>query len=169
MTDLSALGLPSIRQATAEDLVVLPAKSVIGITPDPTHPELVMGVTIPLIDMWILSKYEVLQVRNATEGFNQIISNIAADKGLPVADMATLMNDMKQGLVVEDGSIYTADYFNGSNLDNLTFGLDGVHPTNRGYAIIANKFIDVIEQAYNADLPKVVPAQYATFDILPSN
>ncbi len=169
LTDLSALGLPSIRQATAEDLVVLPAKSVIGITPDPTHPELVMGVTIPLIDMWILSKYEVLQVRNATEGFNQIISNIAADKGLPVADMATLMNDMKQGLVVEDGSIYTADYFNGSNLDNLTFGLDGVHPTNRGYAIIANKFIDVIEQAYNADLPKVVPAQYATFDILPSN
>ncbi len=169
LTDLTALGLPSIRQATADDLIVLPAKSVIGVAPDPNHPELVNGVTIPLIDRWVLSKYEITQVRTATAGFNQMISNIAASKGLPVADMAALMEQMKQGLVVEDGSMYTADYFNGTNLDNLVFGLDGVHPTNRGYAIIANKFIDVIEKAYGAKLPKVVPAQYPTFDILPSN
>ena len=83
--------------------------------------------------------------------------------------MAAVMQQMKEGLVIEDGSFYTADYFNGSNLDNLVFGLDGVHPTPRGYAIIANKFIDVIEKAYGAKLPKVVPAQYPTFDILPTN
>jgi len=169
LTDLSGLGLPSLRQATADDLVVLTAKSVIGVAPDPTHPELVYGVTIPLEDKWILSKDEIDEVRTATDGFNQIITNIAASKDLPVADMAALMEQMKQGLVTEDGSVYTADYFNGSNLDNLTFGLDGVHPTPRGYAMIANKFIDVIEQKYGAHLPKVIPAQYPTFDILPTN
>jgi len=169
LTDLSGLGLPSIRQTTADDLVVLLAKSVIGVAPNPNQPQLVYGVTIPLEDKWILSKDEIAQVRAATAGYNQMITNIAASKDLPVADMAAMMEQMKNGLVLEDGSMYTADYFNGSNLDNLSFGLDGVHPTPRGYAIIANKFIEVIEQKYGAKLPKVVPAQYPTFDILPSN
>ncbi len=169
LTDLSALGLPSIRQATADDLVVLPAMSVIGVAPDPNNPQMVYGVTIPLEDKWILSKDEIVTVRTATAGFNQVIQAVAASKNLPVADMAALMEEMKNGLVEEDGSFYTANYFDGSNLDNLVFGLDGVHPTPRGYAIIANKFIDVIEEAYGAKLPKVVPANYPTFDILPSN
>ena len=169
LTDLSALGLPSIRQATADDLVVLPAMSVIGVAPDPNNPQMVYGVTIPLEDKWILSKDEIVTVRTATAGFNQVIQAVAASKNLPVADMAALMEEMKNGLVEEDGSFYTANYFDGTNLDNLVFGLDGVHPTPRGYAIIANKFIDVIEEAYGAKLPKVVPANYPTFDILPSN
>lgn len=169
LTDLSALGLPSIRQATADDLVVLPAMSIIGVAPDPNNPQLVYGVTIPLDDQWILSKDEITIVRNATAGFNQAIQTIAASNNLAVADMSALMQEMKNGLVIEDGSFYTANYFDGSNLDNLVFGLDGVHPTPRGYAIIANKFIDVIEDAYGAKLPKVVPADYPTFDILPSN
>ena len=168
LTDLSGLGLPSIRQATADDLVVLPAKSIIGV-PDSSNPQLVHGITIPLEDNWILSKKEIAEVRTATTGYNQVINNIATTKHLAVADMAALMQQMKNGLVIEDGSMYTADYFNGSNLDNLLFGLDGVHPTPRGYAVIANKFIDMIESAYGAKLPKVVPANYPTFDILPTN
>ena len=169
LTDLSGLGLPSIRQATADDLVPLRAMSTIGVAPDPNNPQLIYGVTIPLEDQWILSKNEIEEVRNATAGFNQMITGIATAKNLPVADMAALMQEMKDGLVIEDGSVYTANYFNGTNLDKLLFGLDGVHPTPRGYAIIANKFIDVIEDAYGAKLPKVVPAEYPTFDILPSN
>ena len=169
LTNLTSSGLPSIRQATADDLVPLRAMSQIGATPDPNNPLLIKGVTIPLEDQWILSKNEIDEVRAATAGFNQIIKGIAVAKNLPVADMAALMEEMKSGLAIEDGSVYTADYFNGTNLDNLLFGLDGVHPTPRGYAIIANKFIDVIEDAYGAKLPKVIPADYPTFDILPSN
>ncbi len=168
LTDLSASGLPSIRQATVDDLVPLRAMSVIGVA-DPNNPQLVNGLTVPLEDQWILSKDEITEVRAATAGFNQMINGIAASKGLPVADMAALMEGMKNGLVIEDGSTYTANYFNGTNLDKLLFGLDGVHPTPRGYAIIANKFIDVIEDAYGAKLPKVIPADYSTFDILPTN
>ncbi len=168
LTDLSGLSLPSIRQATADDLVVLTAKSIIGV-PDPSNPQLIHGITIPLEDEWILSKNEISEVRAATAGYNQIINDIATNKHLAVADMAALMEQMKNGLVIEDGSFYTADYFNGTNLDNLLFGLDGVHPTPRGYAVIANKFIDVIERTYGAKLAKVIPANYPTFDILPTN
>ena len=170
LTDLTGLStpIPSIRQATEDDLILLTAKSIIG-TPDPNNPPGVFGITSPLADKWVLTKDEIAEVRTATAGYNQIINNIAAAKHLAVADMAALMQQMKNGLVVEDGSLYTADYFNGTNLDNLLFGLDGVHPTPRGYAVIANKFIDVIERAYGAKLAKVVPANYPTFDILPTN
>ncbi len=168
LTDLSILGLPSIRQATDEDLVPLTAKSIIG-HPVSGNPNLVYGITSPLDDQWVLTADEIAEVRNATAGFNQAIKDAAAAKDIPVADMADVMEQMKNGIKIDDGSTYTADYFNGTNLDNLTFGLDGVHPNPRGYAIIANEFIDVINMKYKSNLPKVVPANYPTITILPTN
>ncbi len=168
LTDLSGLGLPSIRQTNADDLVPLTAKAIIG-TPDPNNPQLINGVTKPLEDQWVLVKEEINMVRTAATAYNATITQLAAAKDLPVADMAATMQQMSQGLATEDGSIYTADYFNGDNLDNLVFGLDGVHPTPRGYAIIANKFIEIINKEYKSNLPLVVPATYPTFDILSSN
>jgi len=169
LTDLSGLGIPSIRQTSDEDLVVLPAKSVIGVAPDPNNPQLVYGLTIPLENKWILTKKEIERVRNATAAYNATITALADAKGLAVADMAMVMQKLHNNLVIEDGSIYTADYFNGTNLDELAFGLDGVHPNSRGYAIIANEFIKAIESKYNANLPLVTPAQYPTITILPTN
>jgi lysophospholipase L1-like esterase len=171
------------RQATANDLIVLTAKSVIGQINQAYMQQLlnlgvpqtnayklsIEGITYPLEDKWVLTEDEITHTRNATAKYNQIIKGIAQSKNLGLADMAAVMQEMSNGLVIEDGSLYTADYFNGSNLDNLSFGLDGVHPTSRGYAIIANKFIDVIEEKYGAKLPKVLPADYPTFDILTGN
>ncbi len=171
------------RQANANDLIVLTAKSVIGQINQAHMQQLVNmgvpqtdaaklsveGITYPMEDKWVLTEDEITHTRNATAKYNLIIKGIAQNKDLALADMAAVMQEMSQGLVIEDGSIYTADYFNGSNLDNLSFGLDGVHPTPRGYAIIANKFIDAIEEKYEAKLPKVIPANYPTFDILTSN
>jgi len=172
------------RQATASDLIVLTAKSAIGQINVPHMQELmamgvpeadaaqlsIEGITYPMEDQWVLTEDEIDHVRTVTGKFNAIIEGIAASNdNIAVADMAAVMEDMTTGLRIEDGSVYTADYFNGSNLDELTFGLDGVHPTPRGYAIIANEFIDVIEKNFGAKLPKLVPANYPTFDILTSN
>lgn len=35
------------------------------------------------------------------------------------------------------------------------FGLDGIHPTNKGYALVANDIINAINQKYNAKIPEV--------------
>ena len=35
------------------------------------------------------------------------------------------------------------------------FSLDGIHPNNRGYGLVANGFIDVINEALDTDLPHV--------------
>ncbi len=172
------------RPANANDLIVLTAKSVIGQVNVEHMQELmamgvpqadaaqlsIEGITYPMEDKWVLTADELAHVQNVTNKYNAIIQGIAAsNENVAVADMAAVMKEMTTGLVIEDGSIYTADYFNGTNLDELSFGLDGVHPTPRGYAIIANEFIDVIERNFGANLPKVIPANYPTFDILPTN
>ena len=42
------------------------------------------------------------------------------------------------------------------------FSLDGVHPTARGYAVVANEIMQVIEDAFGAQLPPVNPSDYST-------
>jgi len=40
------------------------------------------------------------------------------------------------------------------------FSLDGIHPNSRGYAIIANKFIETIYDSYGANLRQVPVQDY---------
>jgi len=35
------------------------------------------------------------------------------------------------------------------------FSLDGVHPTNKGYALVANEIIKDINSKYNAKIPEI--------------
>jgi hypothetical protein len=35
------------------------------------------------------------------------------------------------------------------------FSLDGVHPSSQGYAIVANEFIEVINEKFSAEIPLV--------------
>ena len=42
------------------------------------------------------------------------------------------------------------------------FSLDGVHPTARGYAVVANLIMDTIESSFGATLRRVDPGTYTT-------
>ena len=168
LTDLSGLGLPSYRHATYNDLVVLPAMSFIGtlVGGDPLQ---VNGVSVPLADKWVLSKDEKMLVANATAAYNSAIVSIAASKNIAVADMNAIMTKLKGGLTVEDGTIYTANYFSSTTASSVLFSLDGVHPNARGYAVISNEIIKVINSFYNANIPLVSAAGFPGATILPSN
>ena len=63
LTDLSALGIPSYRQATANDLLVLTSSSFIGTLADPSNPTSVNGVGVPLADQWVLTDTEQAKVK----------------------------------------------------------------------------------------------------------
>jgi len=160
LTDLTALGLPSIRQATANDLIPLTAASVIG-KPVEDNPQLIMGVSAPLDDQYVLTETETAHVRAVTEQMNQTILALAQQYDLAVADMAAAMEELVQGLRLDDNSIYTADYFSGvTTLPNLFFSLDGVHPNRKGYVILANRFIDAINAKYGSTLRKYDPGYF---------
>lgn len=160
------------RHATSQDLVLLTTRTVIGTAPssplaiDPLNK---YGITYPLDDQHILTSGEVTNVNTATTAFNGIIRTAAEAKGLGVVDMNAIMNQLVSGLRVEDGSIYTANYFSTATLSTVMFSLDGIHPNARGYALIANEVIKVINTHYNAKLPFVSAGNYPGATVLPTN
>lgn len=159
------------RQATADDLVVLTASSVIG-TPNSGAPAgiNINGVTFPMANKWVLTATEKARVASATAAYNTSIVAIAATKNLAVADMNAVMNQLVSGLKIETNSIYTANYFSGSGTEGqVLFSLDGVHPNARGYAVIANEIIKTINAKYKSNLPLHNPTYFPGISILPTN
>lgn len=148
LTDLTALNaaLVSMRQATAEDLIVLPASSFIGTEAVPGNPATVNGVGIPLADKWVLIPSEQLEIKNATDAYNATIASVASSNGLALVDLnAILAQASSTGIVFDDYTLNT----------NLVMGglvsLDGVHLTARGYALMANKFLEAIDATYGSN------------------
>ena len=162
LTDISAY-LPAqyaiygqARHATANDLILLPASSVIGIDPTTGLPPTststkINGVTIPLADQLVLTEKEAAKVIAATDAYNASISSLATANGLALVDANAKMKELGTTSGIQyNGVKYTASFITGG-----TFSLDGVHPNGRGYAIIANTFIKAINNTYFSTLPFV--------------
>ncbi|PZR21009.1 MAG: G-D-S-L family lipolytic protein [Flavobacterium psychrophilum] len=158
------------RQATAADLVLLTTRTAIGATAtggiDPLNK---FGVTYPLQDQHVLVASEVALVSTATTNFNNTIKAVASAKNLAVADMNLVLAQLVTGLQTADGQVYKAGYFSSATANTVVFSLDGVHPNARGYAIVANEFIKVINSHYKAHLPFVIPGEYPGATVLTSN
>ena len=146
LTDLSAYGLPNYRQATENDLVVILAASFIGTLADPNNPASVNGVGVPLADNWVLTETEVNEVKSATDLINGKISSIASELGYAHFDA----NDMFKRIFSGDVT-YNSLNPNASLVFGGMISLDGVHPTSRGYAIIANEFMKAIDETYGSN------------------
>jgi lysophospholipase L1-like esterase len=54
-----------------------------------------------------------------------------------------------------NGIKYTTQYISGG-----TFSLDGIHPTQRGYALLANKIITTINEHYGSTMPQTDANKY---------
>jgi lysophospholipase L1-like esterase len=85
-----------------------------------------------------------------TTELNTIITNTATSKGLAVFDANKFFDGVVRNSLVSNGVTNTAAFVAG----NL-FSLDGVHPTPRGYAVIANEMIKSINAYYGASVPSV--------------
>jgi len=146
LTDLSVLGFPNWRMATADDKIVLPAASVIG-TAVGGNPAQINGVSVPLADNLVLTSNEVLEVQTITAAYNGTISAIASQFGWAHFDANAALNEVSTtGLMMDDFTI-TGDLVFGG-----LFGLDGVHPTARGNAIIAKLMMAEIDATYGSNL-----------------
>ena len=160
LTDITGVdpALLSMRQATASDLVVLPASSKIGTEATPGDPTTVWGLGTPLEDGDVLIPSEIAAIDTARTAFNVTIQAAAdADVNLVYLDAAALLVQLSEsGINFGTGSI-TSEFATGGG-----FSLDGVHPTARGYAVIANAVVDTINSGFNANVYKVDPATYPT-------
>jgi lysophospholipase L1-like esterase len=157
------------RQATPNDLIVLPSSSIIGTVNQITADALVQaglpaavagqfsteGVTLPLADKWVLLPSEQTEIENATTAFNQTIANLATQFDLAFFDVNTFFSSVASNGFQAGSAFMTADYVTGG-----TFSLDGVHPSPRGYSVISNQMIGIINTKYGSNLPTVNPVDY---------
>lgn len=156
LTDLSAFGIPSYRQATKEDLVILTARTFIGTTVG-GNPALINGVSVPLADNWVLSKDEVAEVKVAVDSYNLIIKAIATEKNLAFVDVNAILSKLYTSGLNYGNYNLTSAYVTGG-----AFSLDGVHPGARGYAYLANKFAEAINAQYGSNFRGVNIGNYST-------
>lgn len=146
-----------LRQATTEDLLLLPSMNIIGTLADPSDPMSIMGVAVPLSNELVLTKTEKTRVHTAMEAYNGVIQSLANQHGLAFIDANAILKQLADGGIPYDAGVLTSDYVTGG-----AFSLDGVHPTGRGYAFLANEMIRAINETYNASLPTVNVGEYPT-------
>jgi lysophospholipase L1-like esterase len=104
----------------------------------------------PWPDALILDASETASATSAIKDFNGVIASVAAAKGAAVVDFNGFFNNIKANGLLAYGEEYTADYISGD-----LFSLDGVHPSNRGYGIVANEYIKVINASFGMNVPLV--------------
>lgn len=148
LTDLSAISasLVSIRQATAEDLLVLPSSAFIGTTVG-GNAQLINGVSVPLGDKWVLTPEEQDEIKTATDAYNVTIAGVASSNdNIALVDLNAILTDVAANGVNFDGFNLTADLVTGGIVS-----LDGIHLNARGYAFMANKFLEAIDANFGSN------------------
>jgi lysophospholipase L1-like esterase len=146
LTDLSALGIPSYRQTTAADLLVLPAMNFIGTEAQPGNPLSVNGVAIPLADKWVLTPEEQQNITVATDAYNATIESVASANGLALVNFKDILIQASTIGVQSGNFILTTDLVRGGLVS-----LDGIHLTSRGYSVLANEMMKAIDATYGSN------------------
>lgn len=153
------------RQTLPTDLICLKASSRIGKAPSVAadgisspNPQSKLGVTFPLPDRYVLLPSEVTEIKTATDGYNATISAAATSGNLAFFDAKDAMNLISTTGVTANGYTINSSYVTGG-----AFSLDGIHPSPRGYAFIANKFIEAINAKYGSNMNAL---SFADFRVL---
>jgi len=98
----------------------------------------------------VLDATEQTSCTNAISAFNATIATVAAANGAAVVDMSTFFNNVAKSGYAIAGETFTIAYVSGG-----LFSLDGVHPSSRGYGIVANEYIKVMNSKFGMSIPLV--------------
>jgi phospholipase/lecithinase/hemolysin len=114
----------------------------------------------PLPANLVLTASEAAQIRAAVDAYNAIITSQAKAKGAVLVDIHGLLATIQAHGFVVGGQRLTTGFLGG------VFSLDGVHPTNTGYAVVANEFVDALDAAFAARIPPLSVEPIAETDPL---
>jgi lysophospholipase L1-like esterase len=154
-------GTGTVREATDNDYILLTAQAVIGTGATATVP-LPIGVGYsatqanPLPSQYVLDAAEAALVVTRTNDLNNVIRSEATARNLALFDANTYFQGVAASGVATNGVNNTTSFITG----NL-FSLDGVHPTARGYALIANQIIQSINTKYGSTVQPVDANTYS--------
>ncbi|MGD0442910.1 MAG: GDSL-type esterase/lipase family protein [Edaphobacter sp.] len=163
----AALVLGEVSQETGLPTSVL--SGILGIVPgdyvNPTGtaeiPLILAGTQKgPITDSGVLSAAEVVTVQAQVTAFNQVIAQAAQGAGATLVDINALFKQVTESGLTINGYTGTTAFLGGF------FALDGIHPTNTGYAVVANAFIDTMNSSIKTTIPDVSLSAVAAADPL---
>jgi lysophospholipase L1-like esterase len=136
------------RGPLTEDTFVTLAASVLLARGDGI-PAAAGGRGTPLPDEVLLDPAEVAVIRTRVNDNNQAIREICQSAGVAVLDVNGLLREIATTGRNVGGVVLTSAFLSGG-----VFSYDGVHPTDLGYALVANEWIRAIN-AGGGTLPEV--------------
>jgi lysophospholipase L1-like esterase len=143
--------------------------ALLGIVPgDFVNPEgldeisaIVAGTQAPPIsDAGVLTAAEVVIVQGRVTDYNTVIAAQAKVAGATLVDINALFKNLTTNGLTISGYTGSSAFLGGF------FSLDGVHPTNTGYAVVANAFIDAMNADFKANITDVDLTKIAATDPL---
>lgn len=149
------------RQATANDLLVLRSRTVIGQVNTEAATALVMaglspqlagqfsveGVTYGLDDKWVLLPQEQEEIKMTIDAYNATIAAAAnGNANVALVDLNQVLAD-----ATSNGVEFDAYTMNTALVTGGLISLDGIHLTARGYALMANKFLEAIDTNFGSN------------------
>ena len=108
----------------------------------------------------VLTAANVAVVQSTINGYNEAISLQVAAAGGTVVDMHALIDSWAADGITINGYHAQTTFLGGM------FGLDGIHPTNTGYAVLANQWISSTNAALGTTVPLVDLSAVAAQDPL---
>jgi lysophospholipase L1-like esterase len=161
----AALVLGEVSQETGLPTTVL--SGLLGIVPgDLVNPTGTAEIPLilagkqqgPISDAGFLSAAEIVTVQTQVTAFNQVIAAQAKAANATLVDINALFAQVTSSGLTINGYTGTASFLGGF------FALDGIHPTNTGYAVVANTFIDTMNSTINTKIPDIPLGPVAAAD-----
>ncbi|WP_298478971.1 G-D-S-L family lipolytic protein [uncultured Maribacter sp.] len=167
VTQMNPLGF---RQMTEEELLVLPIDQaalaqgygtvaltddvlqVLGLlqaggTPTPEQAGLVIAAVNGIDDKDALDSDELASIKNATDAYNDTILTLAnSNENIALVDLNGILTQLAATGVDFDEYTLEAKLVTGGAIS-----LDGIHLTARGYAFMANKFLEAIDMQFGSN------------------
>lgn len=106
-----------------------------------------MGSIAGIPNNHVLTLAEIADIKLRTIDYNTVISTIAQTYNLAFVDKESLINSLNSGI------IYNGVAMNTRFITGGAFSLDGRNLNPNGQALLANKYIESINSAFNANIP----------------
>jgi lysophospholipase L1-like esterase len=97
----------------------------------------------------VVTAGQAASVRAVTVALNGVVATQALARGAVLVDLFSLVDEIYANGYQVDNVKLTADFLGG------LYSLDGLHPTNTGYGILANAFVHAINTSFGT---RILPA-----------
>lgn len=141
-----------VRVATANDKILMEAILNVG-KANTAGQKKGLSMAYPLTSEEVLDKDEMSIITSRLNDFNGVLKLEADKRGILLADLNSLYTQVKSKTYTVNGIKFDNSVFTGG-----FFSLDGINPTPRGSAVIANEIIKVINENYKNSLKTAIPS-----------